>query len=58
VEKGPTKKLIIIIDKTTLFEPYVSLDDSARLHPVFSLLDFAIIFLLLQNKLVKFEFNP
>jgi hypothetical protein len=32
-----------IIVKTVLFEPYPSLEDSVRLHPVFTSLDFAII---------------
>jgi hypothetical protein len=36
--------IIIIIGKTTLFEPQPSLQDSARLRLVFTSLDFATIF--------------
>jgi hypothetical protein len=36
--------MIIITDKTALFEPWPYLDDSASLHPVFTSLDFATIF--------------
>jgi hypothetical protein len=43
---------IIIIGKTALFEPYSSLEDSARLHPVFTSLDFATI-IFLQSKVVS-----
>jgi hypothetical protein len=36
--------IIIIIDKTALFEPWPSLEDSVRFNPVFSSLYFAKIF--------------
>jgi hypothetical protein len=36
--------VIIMIGKTALFEPQSSSDDSAKLQPVFTYLDFATIF--------------
>jgi hypothetical protein len=35
--------IIIIIGKTSPFEPQPSLEDSARLHPISTSLDFAAI---------------
>jgi hypothetical protein len=49
--------IIIIIGKTTLFQPWPSLEDSAGLHPVFISLDFATIFVL-QSKVVSLASNP
>jgi hypothetical protein len=40
---------IITIGKTALFEPWPSLEDSARSHPVFTYLDFITI-IVLQSK--------
>jgi hypothetical protein len=37
------KMIVIIIGKTALSELYLSLEDSARLHPVFTSLDFSKI---------------
>jgi hypothetical protein len=46
--------IIIIIGKTALFEPYPSLEDSARLHPVFHLFGFRNTnFFFLQSKFVS-----
>jgi hypothetical protein len=42
---------IIIICGTDLLDPYPSLQDSARLHPVFTSLNYPAV-LLLQNKVV------
>jgi hypothetical protein len=36
--------IIIIIGRTTLFEPQPSLEDSARFDPVFTSLDFVTVF--------------
>jgi hypothetical protein len=47
----------IVIGKTDLFEPYPSLEHSARLHLVFTSLDFVTV-ILLQSKFVSFAFNP
>jgi hypothetical protein len=35
--------IIIIFGKTTLFEPYLSLEDSIGLHQVFTSLDFSAV---------------
>jgi hypothetical protein len=36
--------IIIIIGKTDLFEPWPSLEDSTRLHPVFTSFNFETIY--------------
>jgi hypothetical protein len=41
--------IIIIIGKTSLFKPQRSLQDSARLLPVFTSLDFATVILLTEQ---------
>jgi hypothetical protein len=35
--------MIMIIGKTAFFEPQPSLEDSSRLHPVFTSLDFTTV---------------
>jgi hypothetical protein len=49
---------IIIIDKTALFEPQPALEDSARLHGIFTSLDFATLFFFSQSKVVSLASNP
>jgi hypothetical protein len=49
--------IIITIGKTALFEPQPSLEYSVRLHPGFTLLDFATVFSL-HSKLVSLASNP
>jgi hypothetical protein len=51
-------KIITTIGKTALFEPQPSLEDSARLHPVFTSLDFVTIVLFKQSKVVSPASNP
>jgi hypothetical protein len=46
----------IIIGRTALFEPLPSLEDSARLHPVCTSLDFVNNFLL--SKVASLVSNP
>jgi hypothetical protein len=47
----------IIISKTALFKPQPSLKISARLHLIYTSLDFPTVFLL-QSKVVSFASNP
>jgi hypothetical protein len=49
--------IIIIIGKAAPFEPYPSLEDSARFDPVFTSMDFATN-KKLQNKVVSLASNP
>jgi hypothetical protein len=48
----------IIIGKTDLFEPYPSLEDSARFHLVFTSLNFATIFFLYTASASAFHPTP
>jgi hypothetical protein len=48
--------IIIINGKTALFEPWPSLEDSARLRPVVTYLDFTAV-MFLHNKIVSFASN-
>jgi hypothetical protein len=49
--------ITIIIGKTALFEAQPSLEESARLHAVFTSLDYETIFFL-QSKVVSLASNP
>jgi hypothetical protein len=48
---------IIITGKIALFEPYPSLEYSARVHLAFTFFDFAAI-IFLQSKFFSLAFNP
>jgi hypothetical protein len=49
--------IIIITGKTALLGPLPYLEDSDRLHPVFTTLDFATI-IFLQSKVISLALNP